>query len=178
MATDPGDKWQNDLMRRYPQLFGGSGYPTVGEGWQDLLERALKRIAAAVAREPAGSGIQIVQIKEKFGTLRLYFDGQKLSKKALAKIREAIELAEARSACTCEECGNEGRLYDRNGWYLTRCPRHSAGEPVEIKPGRDNLLVVRTVTGEKAGSVTCRRYDRERDRFVEAPLPPDFDEES
>ena len=178
MVTDRGEKWQTDLMRRYPQLFGGRGYPTVGDGWRDLLERALKRIAAAVAREPAGSAVQIVQIKEKFGTLRLYFDGHKVSEKALAKVREAIELAEARSACTCETCGEEGLLYDRRGWYLTRCPRHSAGEPVEIKPGRDNLLIVRTASPGKAGSVTCRRYDRTRDVFVKAPLPPDFDDGS
>ena len=165
-------------MRRYPHLFGQSGFPTVGDGWRDLLERALKRIAAAVARGPAGSRVQIAQIKEKFGTIRIYWDGHKLSKKALAAVNEAIELAEARSACTCEECGNEGRLYDRNGWYLTRCPRHSAGEPVEIKPGWDNLRVVRTVGRGNAGVTSCRRYDRERDVFVEAPLPPDFDDES
>lgn len=170
------DDWRHDLMRRYPQLFDQGGFPTVGDGWQDLLERALKRIAAAVAREPAGS-FQIVQIKEKYGTLRLYFDGHKLSKKALVKVWEAIDLAEARSACSCEECGAEGRLYDRNGWYLTRCPRHSVGEPVEIKPGWDNLRVVRTVSRGKAGVLSGRRYDRERDVFVEAPVPPDFDDE-
>ena len=170
------DDWRHDLMRRYPQLFDQGGFPTVGDGWQDLLERALKRIAAAVAREPAGS-FQIVQIKEKYGTLRLYFDGHKLSKKALVKVLEAIDLAEARSACSCEECGAEGRLYDRNGWYLTRCPRHADGEPVPIQPGWDNLSIVRTVRGGKVGVVSCRRYDRERDVFVEAPLPPDFDDE-
>jgi hypothetical protein len=170
--------WRNELMQRYPQLFEQGGIPTVGDGWQDLLERALKRIAAAVARDGAKASVRIVQIKEKFGTIRIYRDGHKLSKKALAKIDEAIELAEARSACTCEECGNEGRLYDRKGWYLTRCPRHSAGEPVEIKPGWDNLRVVRTVGRGNAGVTSCRRYDRERDVFVEAPLPPDFDEES
>jgi hypothetical protein len=104
-------------MRRYPQLFEGSGYPTVGDGWRDLLERALARIAAAVARGPAESGIKIVQIKEKYGTLRIYYDSHKLSKKASAVVDEAIELAEARAACTCDECGAEGRLYDSGGWY-------------------------------------------------------------
>jgi hypothetical protein len=172
------DDWRDDLMRRYPQLFAGSGYPTVGDGWQDLLERALKRIVTAVARDGAKASVRIVQIKEKFGTLRLYFHSRQLSKKALAELDEAIKLAEARSACTCEECGAEGRLYDRNGWYLTRCPRHSDGEPVAIKPGWDNLSVVRTATRGKVRVTSCRRYDRERDVFVAASLPPDFDEES
>jgi hypothetical protein len=172
------DDWRHDLMRQYPRLFEGYGCPTVGDGWQDLLERALARIAAAVAHDGAKASVRISQIKEKFGTLRLYFDSRSLSKKALASVDEAVELAEARSACTCEECGAEGRLYDRGGWYLTRCPRHSAGEPVEIKPGWDNLRVAQTFERGKKRVVSCHRYDRARDIFVEAPLPPDFDEES
>jgi hypothetical protein len=160
-------------MERHPQLFSPTGYPTVGDGWRDLLDRALARIAAAVAREGGESEIKIAQIKEKYGTLRLYFDGSKLTDKALAKVHEAIDLAEARSACTCEECGAEGRLYDRGGWYLTRCPDHATGEQVRTKPGWDNLRVVRTVGRGKLRIASCRRYDRERDIFVEAPLPPE-----
>jgi hypothetical protein len=37
---------------------------------------------------------------------------------------------------------------------------------------------VRTTGRGKVSVVSCRRYDRERDAFVEAPLPPDFDDES
>ena len=172
------DEWRHDMMRRYPQLFGQSGYPTVGEGWRDLLDRALARIAAAVAGEGSGGGLRIVQIKEKFGSLRLYYHGHQLSKAADAKVREAVELAEARSACTCEECGAEGQLYNRSGWYMTRCPRHADGKPVQFKPGWENLRVVRTVERGKFRVVSCRRYDRDGDIFVEAPLPPDFDEDS
>ena len=130
------DSWQSDLMLRYPQLFQQAGYPTVGDGWQDLIERAVARVAAAVAGGPAGSGVGIVQIKEKFGTLRLYYHARKLPTKIFARVREAIDLAEARSACTCEECGAEGRLYKRNGWYLTRCVDHAEGEPGPARPRR------------------------------------------
>ena len=167
------DNWRLALKRRYPQFLGESGPLSVADGWQDLLDRALARIAAAVVGEPADSGIRIVQIKEKYGTLRLYYDSRKLSAEALGKAQEAVDLAEARSACTCEECGAEGRLYDRGGWYLTRCPDHATGEPVRTKPGWDNLRVVRTVRRGKLRIASCRRYDRERDIFVEVPLPPE-----
>lgn len=170
------DRWQSDLMLRYPQLFHGMGYPEVGDGWQDLIERAVARIATAVAGGPAGSIVRIVQIKEKYGTLRLYYEARKLPTKILAAVREAIDLAEARSACTCEECGAEGRLYDRGGWYLTRCANHAAGEPVPVRPGWENLLVRQTFEHGKLRVVICCRYDREHDKFVDAPLPVDFDE--
>jgi hypothetical protein len=51
----------------------------------------------------------VLQIKEKFGTLRFYWDGT-LSSEATAQVEEAIALAEARSACTCELCDAEGQL--------------------------------------------------------------------
>lgn len=171
------DVWRRALMERHPQLFAPTGYPTVGDGWRDLLDRALARIAAAVVREPAESEIRIVEIKEKFGALRLYFNSRKLSAKALAKVREAIDLAEARSACTCEECGAQGRLHDRGGWLLTRCADHATGEPVPIPPGCENVHVKQAFENGKLRVVSCRRYDRARDILVEAPLPPDFYEE-
>jgi hypothetical protein len=43
-------------------------------------------------------------------------------------------LAVARSACTCEICGAEGRLYSRRGWLATRCAEHAAGDPVPVRP--------------------------------------------
>ncbi|VIO79137.1 hypothetical protein CI41S_67050 [Bradyrhizobium ivorense] len=43
------------------------------------------------------------QIKEKYGTLRVYWDGS-LSSEATIQVEEAIALAEARSATCCEIC--------------------------------------------------------------------------
>lgn len=164
--------WKDDLVHRCQHLFGPGGHPTVGDGWRDLLERALARIEAA-----RGSGsVEIVQIKKKFGTLRLYWGGKNISKSALARIEEAIALAEARSACTCEECGAEGRLYDRSGWYLTRCPLHASGDAVEARPGWSNLRVV-TKYSAKTRVTSARRYDRERDMFIPAPVPEGYDDE-
>ena len=91
------------------------GYPECVEGWCDLLDRARGRIEAALA---GNDTFTTLQIKEKYGTLRLYWRGC-LLKEAEAKVEEAIDLAEARSACTCELCGAEGRLHSRGDWLAT-----------------------------------------------------------
>jgi hypothetical protein len=70
------------------------------------FETALARIAAAVASVP-GAKVTITQIKEKYGALRIYFDDSGLSEDAEARVEEAIDLAEYRAACTCENCGAE-----------------------------------------------------------------------
>lgn len=90
-----------------------------------------------------------------------------MSETAKAQVEEAIDLAEARSACTCEICGREGRLYDRGGWLATACPEHARGEPVPVKVGCENLHVVRRLVDGGVRIVSCRRYDRNADAFVD-----------
>jgi hypothetical protein len=164
--------WRLELIRTYPDLFHplpgdpptAEGWPCVGDGWRDLLERACARIRMAVQAE--GGTFHATQIKEKYGTLRFYWEGA-LSPKTDALVEEAIDLAEARSACSCEVCGAEGRLYGP-GWLVTRCATHAEGRrPVEIKPGFDNIHLVQRLVDGKLRTVTCRRYDRATDSFVD-----------
>lgn len=166
--------WQIELIKRYPLLFGSpGGYPTVGDGWQLIVEKAVARIDEAVGEllKDAKAIVRVVQIKEKLGGLRIYVDWTALPPDVAAKIREAIDLAEARASCTCEVCGGAGRLHDRDGWYLTRCERHAEGEPVP-EQGDPDLYIQFVVKDGKMRVSRCRRYDRERDAFVDAPLPP------
>ena len=164
--------WQSDLVARFPHLFEirmdghvvTPGLPTVGDGWRDLLERAVSRIAAAMS-EAATGWVRIVQTKEKFGTLRLYWHGNGLSKKIEHAIEDVVALAEARSACTCEVCGDEGRLHSRGGWLATACADHARGEPVPVKPGFENVHIVRTFGPGHYPIASCRRYDRATDSF-------------
>jgi hypothetical protein len=169
--------WQADLVDRYPGLFieefngrvTTPGYPTTGDGWRDLVETAVGRIATAVAAAPSGS-VGIDQIKEKFGALRLYWHGRNnLPEETCAAVEEAIYLAEARSACTCETCGAEGRLFKHGGRLLTACDEHGKGKVVHVRPGRENIHIVRTVKDGKLIIVSCRRYVRETDSFVDVP---------
>jgi hypothetical protein len=90
-----------------------------------------------------------------------------MSDEVEAKVKEAIDLAEARSACTCEQCGEEGCLYRAGGVPMTRCTAHAKGQLVEVKPCLQNLhLVQRTVQGG-AKVISCCRYDRATDAFID-----------
>jgi hypothetical protein len=180
--TDAVKDWRVELMEAHPRLFGvpaagpeaAQGYPECGEGWRDLLDRACVRIEAALA---GGGTFTAQQIKEKYGTLRFYWSGR-LPGAAEAKVEEAIDLAEARSACTCEICGAEGRLYSRGGWLATACPEHAQGEPAPVRPGFENLVIVRKFDAGQLPIVSCRLYVRATDSFEQVdPSTLDLDEE-
>jgi outer membrane protein assembly factor BamA len=66
----------------------------------------------------------VIQVKEKYGTLRFYYDGGD------EKIDGMVRMAEAMSAVTCEVCGNAGKFRGR-GWYYTSCDEHAREEDEE-----------------------------------------------
>lgn len=87
--------------------------------------------------------IIFMQIKQKYGTLRVYwnfkeienYDEIKLKLKRPEQLDEyineysdmvenAIDFCEYLSSITCEECGAPGKLYT-GGWYMSLCPEHA-----------------------------------------------------
>ncbi|WP_354201557.1 hypothetical protein [Bradyrhizobium sp. JR4.1] len=174
MALRCDSGWRATLVKSYPDLFhaendplAAEGWPAVEDGWRDLLERACKRIRAAVRAD--GGPFRATQVKEKYGSLRFYWSGR-LSPTATALIEEAIELAEARSATTCEICGEPGRLFG-GGWLTTRCAVHAEDRPaVPVDEGFENLYVDHRRVGGR-WLPRYRFYDRDTDRFVEAGRP-------
>ena len=63
----------------------------------------------------------LVQVKEKFGGLRIYGDGLHDTP---ALIKE-IEAAEAQASKTCEVCGEAGEMVSIKGYCTVRCDKHS-----------------------------------------------------
>ncbi len=155
-------------MDRYPALFppgpdgARAGYPSVGDGWADLVERALGRIAAAVAGGPGA--VRITQIKEKFAGVRIYYDAGGLQPEILSAVDDAIDLAEARAECTCEVCGEEGTPWEDAGWYTTRCRAHAVG--ASAARGQPVQYECTFYSGGSEVRRTVRRYDRANDRFI------------
>lgn len=170
--------WRMRLIGSFPTLFRGhAGYPTCGDGWKDILTRMCERIASATAERPARSWLRIVDIKEKLGGLRVHLEANGMPQAILDKASEAVELAEAASECTCEECGAEGRLFDDHGWLQTRCDAHAAGEPVEPRTNHRDLHLRWTMVDGRRRLASCRRYDRATDSFVDVPVPSDIERE-
>lgn len=87
-------------------------------GWAALYEPLIAR-----CRE---EGVEISQVKEKFGGLRFYTDGT-----ASSELIAAIDAAEALSFTVCEVCGSPG-VPRCDGWIRTLCDTHAEGrEPYE-----------------------------------------------
>lgn len=107
-------------------------------GWAPLraaLERDME--VAAGAR---GVELVIVQMKEKWGELRVYFSlvgEESLCAEAKAQIRKLIEAAEKKSAVTCIRCGRPAQMGKLGGRMLPLCPEHlPADAPVGSAVGR------------------------------------------
>lgn len=99
-----------------------------GDGWYNIIDQLCANIQHHVdwkqeqkekySRGEGCSQVIAVQIKEKFGTLRFYYDGGDDT------IGGMFRMAESMSAVTCEECGAPGQLRGR-GWLYTACDTHT-----------------------------------------------------
>lgn len=78
----------------------------VGKGWYNLVKEAYD----ACSRY----NVTILQVKEKFGGLRIYISGGNTT------TDEIIDLVERISLKTCENCGNPGKPRG-GGWIRTLC---------------------------------------------------------
>jgi hypothetical protein len=83
-----------------------------GDGWYNLLDNLFREMK----RSKPSPRLIINQVKEKYGTLRVY--GYDFNK----RIEKLIDQAEDLSAITCERCGAYGKLYTE-GWCVTLCPK-------------------------------------------------------
>jgi hypothetical protein len=171
--------WRIGLMQAHARLFDPIpgeeerwfGYPNCKDGWQDIVERLCTRIENALR---AGETFEFIRIKQKFGVARIYWQGD-VSDETRTKIGEAINLAVARSASTCEICGAAGRLYSNRDWLATACAEHAAGDPVPVRPGFENVRLLRRKPG--APDMYHAQYDRETDSLTEvSPPSPDSEE--
>lgn len=83
---------------------------------KDLLE--LQKQYTEALDEVVKDLPKIVQVKEKFGTLRVYLD------RGCDAAQGIADMAEAMSEVTCEICGNKGHTYTI-GWHKTLCYTHA-----------------------------------------------------
>jgi type IV secretion system protein VirD4 len=103
------DSVVNQLLANY---VGG-----VGRGWYGLVLPIIEEIKIYNEKKPVND-IRIDQIKEKYGTLRLYTSWSP------NYIEGMITKAEKESKHICEFCGARGKLVKINGWWKTLCVHH------------------------------------------------------
>lgn len=99
---------ENQIHKDFPALFSRPMHLEIGDGWYKVL-RGLCVDLMAQPKPP-----KFTQIKEKFGTLRVYLDGYSFHSDRVVRV------AEAASAVVCEWCGEPGEMRSGN-WLITLC---------------------------------------------------------
>jgi hypothetical protein len=118
-----------------------------GPGWAGLLERLFNDLGQIL--RPTGNRITIRQLKEKFGTLRVYWRGA-VDNETDARIDDAILLAAFRSEVTCDVCGAAGQMRRSGfGYYHVACDAHA-------KP--DDRVVAGAAIGRISGNHSAAQY--------------------
>lgn len=123
---------EHELVAKFPDLFVGRTYPLTqslmafgcehDDGWFNILFAMCDAINSHIHNGgwKFETPYTFVQIKEKFGGLRVYDFGRD------DFIDGAISVAEKLAYNTCEICGASGVLSVAQGgyWLKTLCPQH------------------------------------------------------
>lgn len=107
------------LCERYPKIFVDCRRTMCGDGWFSLIDTLCERMQFWTDHNSAPQ-VVVSQVKEKYGELSFYSHRGNETQDGM------IELAEAMSARTCEQCGKPGRLLMSSETYLTRCDEHAS----------------------------------------------------
>jgi hypothetical protein len=91
------------------------------ERWCQLIDNAFSSAEQILLDYPCAS-FRIVQVKEKFGALRIYFREKGLPAEVSARLREIMQAANDQSSYVCEIFGESARLGQRPGCFSVRCP--------------------------------------------------------
>lgn len=116
-----------DLHSSHPGLFPIASLE-VGVPWLELV----RAVAEVLRREDLLDGVVSSQIKQKFASLRWYFDSK--TRDFQDQIDEIISAAEYLSTVVCETCGAPGR-HRSGGWHVIACDPCSAERDRSRKRG-------------------------------------------
>lgn len=106
--------WVDALRDRHPRLLTRidrwNPRVDVGDGWQGIVCTLMADLEAMGLPD-----LRILQVKEKFGRLRVYL--AQGNDAATDRIKAAIDA----SVVTCEACGALGTLRHAGRWHGVRC---------------------------------------------------------
>lgn len=114
------------LTTVYPKIFSGKyGGFACGDGWFNIINLLCRNIQSHLDWKPDVPQVVAQQVKEKFGSLRFYYQGGD------EYISGLVSMAEAMTEVTCEECGSPGETRS-GGWIRVLCDKHEAERQAEL----------------------------------------------
>jgi hypothetical protein len=116
-----------DFEEAQKKSYGLQYLPQCEAGWHDLIDEALQRIEAYLRQEGWLGNAFVRQVKEKFGSLRIYIrpDAENSWPDEVAEGIAAIRIEiEARSDKICEICGRQGQIEVIDHYHQCLCTDH------------------------------------------------------
>ena len=125
---------EKKLVEKYPKLFRDYNESATkscmafgcecGDGWYKLINELFGKITAACPETV------LLQVKEKFGLLRIYVSC------GTDEVYDMIDEYEDMSGHICEGCGEPGECLPDGGWLTTLCDKCRGNG---IKKPADNI---------------------------------------
>ena len=103
-------EWYFDLMDRYSNLLKELYYIECNSGWKTVLDCLflnLIRHEAHFTHLEDYVPLSIIQVKEKFGGLRVYMEGGSIDDIRIEAFTRLVEAAEKEAYTVCELCGSK-----------------------------------------------------------------------
>ena len=108
---------QNKLKEKYPNLAVSIDCE---DGWFTILETLLEQLSNVEEYEKVK--LKIVQIKQKFGGLRVYVRfNENTPVEIIEHVRGLTQMAESMSYKICEYCGTTKNIGRSHGFIVTCC---------------------------------------------------------
>jgi len=125
------DEFVKNLETKYPAMFSHPyGGVCVGKGWWPIVESLCANIQGHLnwvnRNGTVVEQVVVMQIKEKFGGFRFYYEGGD------DMINGLVTMAESWAIRSCEECGKPGKSRS-GGWIRTLCDEHEAERQARMK---------------------------------------------
>ena len=106
-----------DILEKYKEFFSKNFIGLeCGKGWNGILIDMFENFRKNNIK------IKMIQIKEKFGSLRIYIDfPENIEEYEL--LEKIIHEAENKSWTTCEGCGAENKISKKESWIINFCKK-------------------------------------------------------
>ncbi len=129
---------ENKLLEKYAKIFAQKDLPMnqtcmcwgleCGNGWYDLIDKLCGQLQFNTDNNNYPQ-VEAVQVKEKYGSLRFYYNAiltnkdDKYLERKYGFIAGLVSFAEYYSEFICEHCGSTENITQTKGWISTLCEK-------------------------------------------------------
>jgi hypothetical protein len=118
-----------DILKKYPEFFPNSEKSvfcgiSVGDGWKKLIIETIDKISCELYKyrnNKARPKFMFEQIKEKFGSLVMYYVLENSNETLDDDIENIMDEMQNKSIKICEACGKDGKIRNDMWWIRTLC---------------------------------------------------------